>query len=399
MVFSSFQNPSDYSIPDKETMGLSPLDISAMKWDSFLFHLLLSEDQKSVNVNSVDEEGFTVLHRLSARPQLRTRLGVVISYAQLRVLVKDSCSRLVEIIEIVKKLGGNLDQLTTLTSVPGHSLEKQPENLTPLMLAAMAGQAEVVNALLSCGSNPNFENDNGVTALHCLAREMHPDIPDCAFESCAQHLITHGADVNHRVPGYEPLVIRVCFEQKHQLVDILLSNGADPGERRMFGDLVYPTGTSIWALLAAADDYDYDPQYDDTIACLIQKHVINLKDPDKVRMILEATNLEGCTMLHAFCRYSMSICVNLLLRHGANANALYRSSSALRRNHDTTMKVYTPLDVATISMENWKDSLFMREGFYAREQFEIRSAKYYEIFEALRGAGGTSLQVLGGNLN
>jgi serine/threonine protein kinase/ankyrin repeat protein len=389
----------DYSIPDKETMGLSPLDISAMKWDYFLFHLLLSEDQKSVNVNSVDEEGFTVLHRLSARPQLRTRLGVTISYAQLKVRVKDSCSRLVDIIEIVKKLGGNLDQLTTLTSIPGHSLEKQPENFTPLMLAAMAGQAEVVNALLSCGSNPNFENDNGVTALHCLTREMHPDIPDCAFETCAQHLIAYGADVNHRVPGYEPLVIRVCFEQKHQLVDILLSNGADPGERRMFGDLVYPTGTSIWALLADAGDHDYDPQYDDTIAVLLQKHVINLKDPDKVRLILEAANSDGCTMLHAFCRYSMSICVNLLLSHGVNANALYRSSSALRRNHDTTMKVYTPLDVATISMENWKDSLFMREGFYAREQFDIRSAKYHEIFEALRGAGGTSLQVLGANSN
>jgi hypothetical protein len=170
-------------------------------------------------------------------------------------------------------------------------------------------------------------------------------------------------------------------------------------ERRMFGDLVYPTGTSIWALLADAGDHDYDPQYDDTIAVLLQKHVINLKDPDKVRLILEAANSDGCTMLHAFCRYSMSICVNLLLSHGVNANALYRSSSALRRNHDTTMKVYTPLDVATISMENWKDSLFMREGFYAREQFDIRSAKYHEIFEALRGAGGTSLQVLGANSN
>lgn len=148
-------------------------------------------------------------------------------------------------------------------------------------------------------------------------------------------------------------------------------------------------------MLATAAAVDFDAQYDDDIAQLLQKHVINLKDKDKVRRILDSANDEGYTMLHAFCQHSMSICVNLLLENGVDPNTLYRSSTKLRRKPDKSMKVYTPSDVAAISMENWKEMLCSREGFFSREEFDIQSRKYHEILEALQRHGGRFLEARG----
>ncbi|KAH8698151.1 hypothetical protein GQ44DRAFT_733326 [Phaeosphaeriaceae sp. PMI808] len=114
---------------------------------------------------------------------------------------------------------------------------------------------------------------------------MHPKVSDSEFETCAQHLIAYGANVNHIAPGREHFIIGVCFNHKHRLVDILLSSGVDPGERRMYSDLLYPTGTSIRALLANAEDFDYDVEYDHIVACLLQKHVLDLKDPRQCELI------------------------------------------------------------------------------------------------------------------
>jgi len=41
--------------------------------------------------------------------------------------------------------------------------------LTPLMFAVLSAETKQMNALLKAGANPDFQNKNGVTALHCAA--------------------------------------------------------------------------------------------------------------------------------------------------------------------------------------------------------------------------------------
>lgn len=102
-----------YSTPTGKEQGLSALDYAAMNHDPFMFEHL-HKTGKNVDINYVDEEGFTVVHRLISS--------------------------------------------------------------TPLMLAMMEDEphVELIRALLEAGANPFIANENGGTALGCVGEHQCP---------------------------------------------------------------------------------------------------------------------------------------------------------------------------------------------------------------------------------
>lgn len=60
-----------YSTPTGEEQGLSALDYAAMNHDPFMFEHL-HKTGKNVAINDVDEEGLTVVHRLTSTADRRT---------------------------------------------------------------------------------------------------------------------------------------------------------------------------------------------------------------------------------------------------------------------------------------------------------------------------------------
>src|SRR5262245_1028263 len=93
-----------------------------------------------------------------------------------------------------------------------------PGGSTPLMYAALYGDASDVRALLDNGADPNIKNDAGATALMWAVDD---------FEK-TRLLVEHGADVNARSDDKRsPLVIAAGRYGSSTVVKLLLDRGAD----------------------------------------------------------------------------------------------------------------------------------------------------------------------------
>ncbi len=88
---------------------------------------------------------------------------------------------------------------------------------TPLMQAALYGDADSVRLLLEQGADPNIKNDAGATALMWAVDDLEK----------TRLLVEHGADVNARSDdGRTPLLIAVRFGNI-EVVKLLIDRGAD----------------------------------------------------------------------------------------------------------------------------------------------------------------------------
>ena len=93
------------------------------------------------------------------------------------------------------------------------------DGATPLMYAALYGDASTVRLLLERGANPNLRNDAGATALMWAADDADK----------TRLLLEHGADANARSDdGRTPLVIAAGQYGSSPVVKLLLDHGAKP---------------------------------------------------------------------------------------------------------------------------------------------------------------------------
>lgn len=107
----------------------------------------------------------------------------------------------------------------TVLGNPKRSTLRGPGGATPLMIAALYGDASLVKAVLDAGADPNVANDVGATALHWSAGDIDK----------VRLLIAHGADVDARsVFARTPLLAAASIRGNSAVVALLLDKGANP---------------------------------------------------------------------------------------------------------------------------------------------------------------------------
>jgi ankyrin repeat protein len=94
-----------------------------------------------------------------------------------------------------------------------------PRGATPLMYAALYGDATLLAAMLQAGADPNIRNDSGATALMWAIEDIEK----------VRLLLKHGADANASSAfGRTPLILATGLGGSEQMIRLLLERGAAP---------------------------------------------------------------------------------------------------------------------------------------------------------------------------
>jgi len=182
-----------FSVPRKSTAGQNPFDYGAMQWDLSIFRCILRSGVR-VDVNATDEEGFSVLHRLSADPLRRTRLGATFSVRPFQGGPSDGNRNLNEAVTAIVTLEGNLEALTKGPLTEPGLCGKNNWDLfqyIPLMLDVEKGQEDVAKALLEAGASVYTRNGGGWTVMHFV-----PGHDQESYLDCMKMLCTYGAEIH-----------------------------------------------------------------------------------------------------------------------------------------------------------------------------------------------------------
>ncbi len=126
---------------------------------------------------------------------------------------------------------------------------KGPGGSTPLMFAALYGDAAMVRELLEGGADPNIANDAGATALMWGVED---------FEK-TRLLIEHGADVNAiSIDSRTPLAIALSNRGSAAVVKLLLDHGAKVGAKSYGGRSMFAGAGGDEAVLRTLIDHGVD---------------------------------------------------------------------------------------------------------------------------------------------
>jgi ankyrin repeat protein len=105
-----------------------------------------------------------------------------------------------------------------LRAQPQSATRQGPGGATPLMYAALYGEAEDVRLLLDAGADPNVRNEVGATALMWAVDDLDK----------TRLLLRRGADVSARSDdGRTPLLVATTWSQSYEVVKLLLDQGAN----------------------------------------------------------------------------------------------------------------------------------------------------------------------------
>jgi ankyrin repeat protein len=165
---------------------------------------------------------------------------------------------------------------------------------TPLAMAAVAGQKDVVEFLLAHGADVNARNLVGNTPLHEAVWE-----DDEAHKDVVGLLLAHGADVNAKgQQGATPL-FDAAFDGSTGVATLLLAKGAD---------------------VKARDDLGETPLH---LAAMSSLAVVNLLLANGADV--NAQNIAGSTPLMFAALLAQESVADVLLAHGADVNAKDKS--------------------------------------------------------------------------
>ncbi len=214
------------------------------------------------------------------------------------------------------RLGDRAAFRKTLSGASKSVNGKGPGGATPLLYAALYGDAASVKLLLDAGADPNIRNDAGASALMWAAGDLEK----------VRLLVEHGADVNATSDaGRTPLLIAAGRFGNAAVVKLLLDRGANPSAKSpsLFGEMTVLTeaaGTGDESVLRMLVDHGADVKAAGFLALFVavEAHCEKCVDlflkgagPEIVNpaMVLLAPPLDDG---HA---------VPMMLDHGADANA------------------------------------------------------------------------------
>jgi ankyrin repeat protein len=224
---------------------------------------------------------------------------------------------------------------------------KEASGLTPLHVAALFGQSEVAQLLLSSGANVSLTDGEGNTALHMAAFMGRTDIVRVLLNSGADPTVRNHLGFNsvdnvavrwnvdleayyHEIEKAldKPLDLNRIKAERPKILALLTS--ADVASAR------YTPTTSIWQAvmvgnsaaveqhIAAGSDLDMHEELGGStplmLAAIYGRHDIASTLID-AGADLEARNKSGGTALHQACSFCRPEIVKLLLHSGADSNA------------------------------------------------------------------------------
>ncbi|CAG9981790.1 unnamed protein product [Clonostachys byssicola] len=332
-----------YALPETQPLGLSPIDYAAMDHDPFIFEYLVSSG-RTIQINAVDDEGLTVLHRLSAGHIRRTLTGIRFSSLPFKDSPAMSRGQLKRTVAAIKSLGGDLERLTTPSTT---YYDGTIEPYSPLIMATLGGCRDVVTALLEGGANIHTENEYGTQAID------RPCEDNVICYETVRILSAAGADINHKDKlTSRTLLYTAAARRNFDLMELLLSLGADI-EEKVAHRFALEQGWGIFALLAHTEP-PFDETADVRIAELLNKYVLGHVDAEKRRRVIEHADDRGQTMLHRFAMHFMRHSVSLLLNHVSQINSPSLCQGGIKSKN---AQHQTPLDVAMESMEMLEQSM------------------------------------------
>jgi ankyrin repeat protein len=388
-----YPNWDAYSRPEHPTKGLTPLDISAMRHDPYIFEVLLPLSTE-VNINDVDEEGFTVLHRLSTEPTRYIGEGITHSDEPYRCAHgwQGKFGDVQKTVLRIQDLGGDLNMLTTPDKQRAGGVTLP--SYTPLMLAVLQSQVETARALIKAGASVDAENDRGETALFLYQNRFNPNTD---VYKIAELLVEAGINISHRNKNGSSALMAAAQIKQPDVVDLLLSNGADIHELDV-NTLDFDYECNVFMILANEGSLDETEvlrdrtAYDLKLAQMIKKHVFTNRSPEEARAVSEHANKGGKTMLHQFVSCRKLHCVQTLLEHNVPVNPQMHEYSTLRA-YQFPM---TPLDVAVNSKDWFLKAVTRASTTYivSKDTAEQRIQVWDQIIELLQAHGGISAATL-----
>jgi ankyrin repeat protein len=370
--------------PESDCLGLSPLDVAAIHRDPFLFQLL-SDRSAIIDANSADEEGFTVLHRLATNQIFRTSRRMAYSPRPFRNIV--DLEVLQSIIGAIIKLGGSIEMLTSSAEAAKQknqrSTDLKKKSYTPLMLAMLEGDTDLVDALLACGADVHTENLSGETALIHTSHRANFEQPDLI--KCVQTLVSKGADVNHHSSNGNCALLAASKFKLIEVADFLLCSGACIGETDR-KELTATPGRSVFAFFVSIEHGT-----DEKVFELLKKHILDARNYAKRHGVITGSANDGRTLLHEFASSAMPKCVEFLLQNGAHVNALQRETRFVPKNSDNAKKrvwYETPWDALKVTKEFAQDRMLARNSLSLQEtvDVQIRWDTCQELLEKYGGA-------------
>jgi ankyrin repeat protein len=380
-------NSEGCTFPEADCLGLSSLDIAAIYRDPFLFQTHVDKSAH-IDMDSADEEGFTVLHRLATNQTFRTSRRITYSPRPFRNATDAKVLR--AIVKAVLILGGNIEILTSSAETTKRK-EQRPTDLdkasyTPLMLAMLEGDKDLVETLLDCGASVHTENLVGETALFHTSHRANAAQPDLI--RCVRKLISRGADVNHHSSNGNCALLSAAQSRLIPVFDFLLSKDASIDERDCMEHTLTP-GKSVFASFASNRDGS-----DEEVLELLKTHVLNARNAAKKGRVVQGSADNGQTLLHEFVAFAMPQCAELVLQHGARVNALHRRTTFMKDNQPNEGKKIwyeTPWDAIAVSKSYFDDSM-SAQVTRSLQQLTNVQARWEECEELLKSHGGVACQ-------
>lgn len=126
--------------------------------------------------------------------------------------------------------GSELEELLSKGADANDTLD----SYSALMAAVLNGTAEQMIILIAHGANVNYQTKQGVSALWFAVPDWDKTIL----------LLDHGADVQHKIEGYDVLVKLAAIPGTLRLIRLLMDKGADPMKSAPDNYLLYNAASS-----------------------------------------------------------------------------------------------------------------------------------------------------------
>lgn len=332
---------SPFSLAEHATMGLSSLDIAARNRDPFIFETLEALTPIKFDINSSDEEGFTVLHRMSKPFSSRLYLDNQDNYFIFKGDASEQNRQLHRTVKCINDLGGDLNMFTK--QIVEESDPWQAAGMSPLMLATLDADLELVKALVANHADISLQNERGETALHCIQSTSSSELQyEANLLASCRFLVEQGADIHCTASDGMSPVLYAAFAGYIDIVDFFLSQGAVVTQ--MISDPRH--SQSIW--IALRDRWPSGME-DRKIASLIERHLLPEPNVEKRNTIIEQADSRGASLFHHFASFGMPHSMDAILKSGCNVNTLMKKWNIRPGSNDQDVKntwYVTPLDEA-----------------------------------------------------